>query len=267
MASGKTQNKKGAGNAFLRFTDPLNTMGLGRQKPSSNKKSFNPSQTPSFQNSASMYGDQLTGRTYKDPKLGIVSQYLPSQAEQQTRTAAQAGINNLIPSLGQTDPQMANEYDSMANAYADNEKAQFDRMYDPSLRNLREDIGSRFGTTQASPYYDQLNQLETNVRMPALLQIANDAAGMKQTLYNNAQNQKLAQLQGLGYVLNGNQQNFLNNLQNPQQSSNAGNAFNLSNYQNLLNQYQFNQGLQANQNNALLQLAGTAIGTAAKSAI
>ncbi len=70
---------------------------------------------------------------------------------------------------------------------------------------------------------------------------------MKQDLYNQAQQQKLNELQSLGYVLNSDQTNFLNALQNPQQSSQQANAFNQQNYSAALNQY--NAERQAQQQN------------------
>lgn len=208
---------------------------MSKKKPAPAPKS------PAFQNSSVFNGDDLVSQTYQDPTYGIVTKYNSSPEQQAAKAAAQARINALLPTLGQSSPEMSAQYDQMANAYSDNAKASFDRIYDPSLRNLREDAGARFGTTQATPYYDQLTSLEKNVKAPAYAQIANDATQQKQNLYNNAQSQKLQELQSLGYVLSGDQQNFLNGLSSSQTNSNNGNSFNLTNYQNALQNYQFNQ--------------------------
>lgn len=222
----------------------------------SKKKTSSAPKAPAFQNSSVFNGDQLVSQTYQDPTYGIVTKYVASPEQQASKAAAQSRINAILPTLGQTSPEMSAQYDSIANAYSDNAKAAFDRIYDPSLRNLREDAGARFGTTQATPYYDQLNNLETNVKAPAYAQIANDATMQKQNLYNNAQSQKLQELQSLGYVLSGDQQNFLNGLSSSQTNSNNGNSFNLQNYQNALNAYNFNQNKNAQAQGYGLQALG-----------
>lgn len=215
---------------------------MSKKKPSAPK-------APSFQNSAVFNGNDLVSSTYQDPTYGIVTKYNSTPEQQQAKAAAQSRINSILPTLGQTSPEMSKQYDDIAKAYTDQSTAAFDRIYQPSLRNLREDIGSRFGTLQATPYFDQLGELEKNVRVPAMVDIANTATQKKQDLYNTAQNQKLQELQGLGYVLNADQQQFLNGLNSSNTNSNAGNQFNLANYQNALQQYQFNQnmGLQQSQ--------------------
>lgn len=209
----------------------------------SKKKSTPAPQAPAFQNSSVFNGNDLVSQTYQDPTYGIVTKYNSSPEQQASKAAAQSQINQILPTLGQTSPEMSAQYDSIANAYSDNAKASFDRIYDPSLRNLREDAGARFGTTQATPYYDQLTNLETNVKAPAYAQIANDATMQKQNLYNQGQSQKLQELQGLGYVLSGDQQNFLNGLSSSNANSASGNQFNLANYQSQLQNYQFNQNM------------------------
>lgn len=202
---------------------------------------------PSFQNSANFLGDQLVSRTYMDPQYGVTTKYTPDQVQLDSQKQAQARINQILPTLGQTSPEMAKEYDNMANSYADQATAAFNREYEPAQRNLREDYASRFGTLQATPYLDAQADMENRVRVPALLDIANTAVQKKQDLYNTAQQQKLNELQGLGYVLNGDQTAFLQNLQNPQQVSANTNTFNLGKYQQQLAQLNANREFQLKQ--------------------
>jgi hypothetical protein len=214
---------------------------------------------PAFQNSAVYNGNQLVSQTYQDPTYGIVTKYNASPAQQQSQDLAQQQINSILPTLGQTDTATQKQIQDAENAYTQNATQQFNNIYDPSLRNLREDVASRFGTTKATPYYDQLNNLATTVQQPALLSIANTATQMGQQMQNTAQSQKLQQLQALGYVLNGDQQNFLNGLSSSQNNSNSGNQFNLANYQNALNQYQFNQNQGLQSQNLGLQALGSGL--------
>jgi len=211
---------------------------------------------PAFQASKIYNGDQLVGETYKDPVQGIITKYYEDPAEAERKKQAQSQINSILPTLGQTAPEMSAQYDQIANAYQDQATQAFDRLYNPRLKDLREDIGSRFGTLKATPYFDTLNDLETNVRTPALLDIANTAQQQKQSMYNNQEAQKLQRLQALGYLLNSDQTAFLQNVQAPQNSSIAGNNFNQSNYLQQLQQYNLNRQQQSQGNNALLGLVG-----------
>lgn len=190
------------------------------------------------QGSATYIGNQMTSNTVYNPATGqMETHYYESPEEQARKTAVQGRINSIIPTLGQTAPEMSAQWDSMAKAYEDQNVDAFNRMYDPTLRNLREDVASRFGTTKASDYYDRLNDLEKNVKTPALLDIARSATQMKSGLYDQQEANKLKELQSLGYFLNNDQQNFLSNLTNTQNSANSLNQFNLSKYSQDLQQY------------------------------
>jgi hypothetical protein len=212
-----------------------------------NKKTQKPPTAPGFQNSANFYGDQLASQTYMDPTYGVVTKYNPSPAESQSKSAAQSRINQILPTLGQTSPEMSKQFDDMSNAYADQATAAFNREYAPLQRNVREDYASRFGGGQNTPYIDAINDMETRQRVPALVDIANNATQKRQDLYNTQEQQKLNELQSLGYVLNGDQATFLQNLQNPQQVSSSTNNFNQQNYADQLKQYNADREFQLNQ--------------------
>lgn len=235
----------------------LSTLGLGipgyiASRPNKNN-SFDPNASvPKQQGSANFYGNQMTSQTYQDPTLGTVTRYNPTGAEQQAHTSAQNQIAQILPTLGQTSPEMSKQYDSMSNAYADNATAAFNREYAPAQRSLREDYASRFGGGQNTPYIDAINDMETRQRVPALTDIANNAASMKQNLYNQGESQKLNELQGLGYTLNGQQANFIQNLQNPQGVTQQGNQFNQQNYQSQLQNYMNTQNNSAQTTQAML---------------
>lgn len=207
------------------------------------KKSSKAPSAPKFQSSKIYEGDRLVGETYKDKKLGVITKYYDDPEETIRKQQAQEGINRILPTLGQTAPEMSAQYDQIAQSYTDQQTDAFNKIYNPQLKSLREDIGSRFGTLQNSQYFDALNDLEKNVRTPALLDIARSAQQQKTNLYNNQEAQKLQQLQALGYVLNNDQAAFLAGLQNPQQSSNSANSFNLQNYAQQLQNYQYQQNL------------------------
>ena len=223
---------------------------------SKGKKSAKQPAAPAFAPSQTMYGNQVIGKTFMGPNGQITNQYLPTPDEQQRQTLASQQINQLLPQIGQTSPEMSKQYDSMANAFADNATAAFNRQYEPAQRATREDYASRFGGLANTPYLDAMNNMETQVRVPAMVQIGNDAATYKQNLYNQDQQNKMNQLQSLGYVLNNNQQNFLNGLNNNMNSTNTANNFNNNQWQTNLSQFNANRqyNLQAAQaNNQAIQ--------------
>lgn len=210
------------------------------------KKSKQPA-PPRFQESEIKYGNQVIGRTYQDNGK-VVQQYFASPEEIERQKIANQKINQILPTLGQSDAELSSQYQQMQQAYTDNALQQFNNMYDPALRNMREDVASRFGTLAATPFLDQYTQMEKTVRQPALTQIVNQGIQMKQDLYNQNESRKLQELQALGYNLSSDQQLFLNSLQSTASATNAGNQFNLSNYKTQLDQYNTNR---ANSNSAL----------------
>lgn len=212
---------------------------------------------PSFAPSTIMYGDQVVGKTYKDKKTGqIINQYLPSAEEQQQKQLAQSRINSILPTLGITAPEMSQQYDNIANSYINETTSNFDRAYQPFLRNQREDYASRFGGLANTPYIDAMRNNEEQIRQPALLSIANQANLLKKDLYSQQEQQKLNELQALGYNLNSTQQNFLNGLSQPLNASSLANNFNQNNYMQQLQQYNIAGQRQAQSQNALLGFLG-----------
>jgi hypothetical protein len=232
---------------------------FGSKKKKDDKKSAAPA-PPSFQPSAVMYGDQLVGKTYQDPKLGIVSQYMPTAEEQARQRMSQERINQLLPTLGQTAPEIAAQFDQSVNDYADDATAQFMRQFSPLMRATREDYASRFGGLNNSPYLDRMQEMEETVRMPALASIARQASSMRQDLFDKDQARKLRELQALGYTLNEDQSNFITQLQTPNQNAQLGNQFNQNTYLYDLQRYQQQQANQMNATNTALGFLGRILG-------
>ena len=223
-----------------------------------NDKKEEAPKTPGFAPSSIMYGDQVVGKTYKDKKTGqVITQYMPTAEEQQQKALAQQGINKILPTLGTSSEDMMKEWDNIANSYIGETTANYDRAYQPFLRQQREDYASRFGGLNNTPYVDALTNAETQMRQPAMMSIGNQATLMKKDLYNQEESRKLNELQALGYTLNGSQQNFLNGLTTPLNASNMANNFNQSNYMQQLQQFNTNaQRAQQSQNSILGFLGG-----------
>lgn len=195
---------------------------------------------PSFTPSTIKYGDQVVGKTYKDKNLGVVTQYMPDPAEVERKAIANQRINQILPTLGQTAPEIGQRYDQMMNDYVGQQTDLFNKEYDKAFKGIREDVTSRFGTTNSSQYYDKLGKLEQDVRTPAYLDIQRTGSMMRRDLDSQEQSRKLQELSALGYNLSADQQAFLSGIQSPVQTGQYYNNFNLQNYKNQMDQYNRN---------------------------
>lgn len=204
-----------------------------------------PPKEPSFSPSATFYGDTMQSQTYKDPKLGLVTKYLPSAGEKERQQYAEEGINRILPTLGATAPEMGQRFDQMRNDYEAQQTDRFSREWDKTMRNLREDTASRFGTLKATPYFDKMNSMFQDVYNPAILDIQRTGSIMRSDLDAQEQNRKLQELGAYSAVMGGDNQNLLQNLQVPLQSSQMMNQFNQNQYTQQLQAYQ-NQQAQRN---------------------
>lgn len=210
---------------------------------------------PSFTPSEIRYGDQVVGRTYMDNGQ-IVNQYFADPAEQERKKVANERINQILPTLGQTAPEIGQRYDQMRDDYIGQQTDLFNKEYDKTLKGLREDVVSRFGTTNATPYYDKMTELERDVRAPAYLDIQRTGSLMRKDLDTQEQQRKLQELSALGYTLSADQQAFLSGLNAPIQAGQYANNFNQQNYLNRLNAYNQQQQQRANATNSFLGFLG-----------
>ena len=168
-----------------------------------------PQAAPAFQPSEVRNGDTVVSKTYQDASTGaIVTQYLPDTAEEARKQLVQQQINNVISTLGTTAPEMSQQFDQTKQAFISSATQSFQNQYDPALRNLREDIASRFGTLNSSQFISGLNDLEKN-RSNALADIASKGETVKADLVNQEETRKLNEIQTLGGVLSADQSNFL----------------------------------------------------------
>lgn len=212
---------------------------------------------PSFQPSYIYDGDRLVSSTYLDPNTGgIATRYYRDPAEEERRRMVQQEMNNIIPTLGIAAPEQVNSWDNMKDDYITQATTDFNRQYDPALRGLREDVTSRFGTTRATPYFEQLESLEKNVRTPALNEIIRNGSLLRTDLYNQEEANKLRRLQALGGTLDQTQGSFLNGIQAPLQSGSLLNQFNQNSYMQKLQQFQNDLARRQNTTNAILGIAG-----------
>lgn len=220
-----------------------------KKSSSSGDKKNSAPKVPAFQPSEIRYGDNVVGKTFKDANGSIVTQFLPSPEESAREKMVQTRINEILPTLGQTAPELRAMYDEMGNTFINQQTEAFNREYEPIMRNMREDMFSRFGTGKSTPYLDKIQEMETNIRTPALRDIVQRGVLMKQDLGDQDQARKLRELSALGYNLSADQQDFLNMLAQGQNAASLGNQFNLNQY--LYKAQQFNNDRAFRQQNTM----------------
>lgn len=180
---------------------------------------------PAFRPGEIRYGNQIVGKTFIDPKTkAIVSQYFPDPAEEERKKLTQERINQIMPTLGITAPELLAQYNQTETAFVDDSKKKFMEQYDPTLRELREDVAARFGTLNSSQFIDDLGKLE-NTKASALSDIINRGKMLKYDLTNQEEARKLRALQGLGAMLNSDQMNYLDSIQQPLDNSAVLNSY------------------------------------------
>ncbi|EKE03681.1 MAG: hypothetical protein ACD_20C00169G0011 [uncultured bacterium] len=191
---------------------------------------------PQFSSSEIRYGDRVVGKTYQDPSGAVVSQYFPDPIEEQRRMLLQQKMNEIAPTLGITAPELAQQFSQTESAYVDDATNKFMQYYNPTLRDLREDVASRFGTLVTSQFTDNLKDLE-KTKASAFADIINQGKLLKYDLVNQNEARKQQELQLLSGLLNSGQANFMNGIQAPQGMSGLANGLLNDQWVNMLNSY------------------------------
>jgi hypothetical protein len=207
-------------------------------------------QAPAFSSSEIRYGNKVVGKTYQDPYTGsIISKYYPDPAEEERRALIQQKINQIAPTLGVTAPELAAQYNQTEQAYVDDATSKFLDQYNPTLRDLREDIASRFGTLATSQFVDNLNNLE-KVKASAFSDIINQGKMLKYGLAEQEEARKLSALQSLMGLMGSDQSNFMSGMSAPQDTAGMLNGLLNNQWTTMLNDYRQNMAMkQAAKNN------------------
>lgn len=184
---------------------------------------------PEFSQSEIVKDGTVIGKTYKDPKSNTIrneiftdpvekarqdkiNQYYDTAlAEQQRQQQAEkqrldslkpvladyeTRINSGLGKLDVNNPEFqkaANERMTLRNQQFSD---QLNELYNPMLKNLREDTASRFGTLASSTYTDSLNELDKN-RTKALADAIRASQIAKTDEENNYLNQQVTGLNAL----------------------------------------------------------------------
>lgn len=179
----------------------------------------------------------------------INSNYNMDTYEQAVYDYAQKSLAQNLPNLNVFDNSTKNDIKSQVEAYKQKAMKSLNDMYTPMLKNLTNDVASRFGNTDNSAFLEGLGNLE-NYRANALATIAQDTQAKQSELFNNELANRYNYINLLNTLINGTNSNALNYLSSALSNSNAGNSYN-QNLMRYMNSSTNNNNNLANLQNAL----------------
>lgn len=163
----------------------------------------------------------------------INSNYNMSEAEKQIYDYAQNSMLQSLPNLNVFDKDTKSDLQRQVNAYKDSTMQTFNELYGSSLKNITNDVASRFGNLDNSMFLNNLSSLE-NSRNNALSQLAQDVQTYKADLYNQELSNRYNYLNLLNNLILGSRDNVLNYISSALSNANSGNSYNSNLYQNQL---------------------------------
>lgn len=177
--------------------------------------------------SLSINGVPVSTSTYSDGIVKTNVNLTPSQKN--AYNYAQEEFANNLDKINVFSPQTLQNLNSQVQAYKNNGIQNINEIYTPMLKNLKNDVASRFGSLNNSIFLDNLDEIEDK-RKDSVSALSQDIMQYQNTLQNEElQNQ-------YNYL------NFLNNYQNQlfsnamSMGSSSQNGLNYSgNYQNQVN--------------------------------
>ena len=195
--------------------------------------------TPAFSNgSVSLNGVNKASVSKKGDTIN--SDYNMNDYEKAVYDFAQKTLAQNLPNLNVFDSNTKKDLNSQVEAYKNKALQTLNSLYQPMIRNLTNDIASRFGNIDNSMFLNNLNAIENN-RANAMSDLVQDIQNYKSDLYNNELSSRYNYLNLLNTLINGSNDNILNYLSSALANSNAGNSYNQS-VANMLNSANRNAG-------------------------
>lgn len=199
--------------------------------------------TPSFSDgSVSVNGVNKANVSKKGNTVN--SNYNMDDYENAIYNYAQKTLAEKLPELNVFNLDTKKDLNSQVEAYKNQALKTLDNLYKPIIKNLTNDIASRFGNIDNSMFLDNLNSIENN-RANAMSDLVQDIQTYKSDLYNNELANRYNYINLLNTLVNGSNNNILNYLSAALSASNAGNSYNQA-MANLINRASNNSTMNLN---------------------
>lgn len=180
--------------------------------------------TPSFSNGSVSVNGVNKANVTKDGNT-VNSNYNMNDYEKAIYDYAQKNIAENLANLNVFNSDTNKNINSQVEAYKNQALQTLDSLYKPMIKNLTNDIASRFGNLDNSMFLNNLNSIENN-RANAMSDLVQDIQTYKSDLYNNELANRYNYLNLLNTLVNGSNNNVLNFLSSALSNSSAGNSYN-----------------------------------------
>lgn len=170
----------------------------------------------------------------------VRTNYKMSEKEKQMYDYAQTTLAGLLPQVNTFLPETIQALQSQIDAYTAQGAKTIENMYSPMLKNLQNDIASRFGNFDNSMFMDNLNNIESK-RSDAVSAFAQDVMAKSSDLVNNELANRYSYIDLLNGIQNQPLQNALNYINTALGVSSNANSYNNNLYNALYKQALSNQ--------------------------
>ena len=159
----------------------------------------------------------------------VTSYYNMSDPEKSMYDYAQNSLVESLPQLNVFDSNVQRGINSQLDAYRNQGMQSINDMYAPLLRNLQNDMASRFGNFNNSMFMDKLNDIESN-RAAAISNLAQNLLMQRDNLYNTEMARRYNYLNFMNNLQNQITNNMFRYLETAGKNSSSGNAYNQNAY-------------------------------------
>jgi hypothetical protein len=165
----------------------------------------------------------------------VSTNYNMPDSERAIYDYAQTTLANILPQVNTFLPETLNSFQSQLDAYTAQGTKTINNMYSPMIKNLQNDIASRFGNFDNSMFMDNLNSIESK-RGDAVSAFAQDIMAKNSELVNNELKNRYAYIDLLNNMQNQPMQNALSYINTALGGSANANSYNNNLYNALYKQ-------------------------------
>lgn len=178
---------------------------------------------PKYSSSAVSIGNS-TAKTGVDKGI-LTSSYDMSDSESAIYNYALNTLANILPGINTFDTNTLSSMQSQIDAYKDSGIKEINEIYNPMIRNLENDIVSRFGNLDNSIFADNLNGIESK-RADAVSSFAQNILSRQNELESDELTKRYALAEFLTGMVNNTYKNALNAINTALGSSSSANNYN-----------------------------------------
>lgn len=185
----------------------------------------------------------------------INSNYNMSDGEKAVYDYAQNALTSFLPQVNTFSPETLSGLQSQLNAYKTNGENTINSIYTPMIKNLENDVASRFGNFDNSIFMDNLSDIESK-RSDAISSFAQDVLAKQSELEANELNNRYNFINLLNGLQNQSFANALSAINTTLGSTSNANNYSYNLYNALYKQYLQSQNSTKDSNSSIGGIIG-----------